>query len=624
MDHHPRSRRTEARMADSAPFRFSPRPNRAAEIAWNEWGDAAFERARHEAKPVLLGISAVWCHWCHVMDETSYSDEGVIRLINDHYVPIRVDNDRRPDINARYNMGGWPTTAFLTPEGEVMAGLTYVPPDQMRDVLTRVNSYFRENRSDIDAKAAELAASRSAAQLASTAGELTDQIFRDALDAASDAYDPVHGGFGGEPKFPHTDAIELLLRAHLRDGDRDALAMARKTLDNMCGGGTYDHVWGGFFRYSTKRDWSIPHYEKMLEDNAQLLRALLRLYRITGDAAHRRYVDATIAYIDEWLSDAETGAFYGSQDADEEFYPLSADERARRTAPDVDPTVYTSWNAMAIGAWLDASWTLDRPELERRALRALDFLWDRMQDGGVMFRYLAGDGPRVPGLLEDQAWTAAACLDAYEVAGRPQDLERARTLARAMIDRLAEPDGGFFDRPSDGDSAGLMTFRQKPAKENAVAAGVLVRLSRLLRELEFEEAARRALRGYAGIVASQGHFAAAYAIAVDQLLNPGADVRIVARDDGSSAAMRRAALRLPMPDRLVSVIDPGDREALDREGLPADPVPAAYVCYGSLCSALAASADDLFETAARTREAYERTRRPEPLARPRGGRMASD
>ena len=241
-----------------------------------------------------------------------------------------------------------------------------------------------------------------------------------------------------------------------------------------------------------------------------------------------------------------------------------------------------------------------------------------------MYRYLGDNRPRVPGLLEDQAWTAAACLDAYEVAGRPQDLGRAQNLARTMIDRLSAPDAGFFDRPADGDSAGLMTFRQKPAKENAIAASVLVRLSRLLREPELEDVARRALRGYARVVASQGHFAAGYAIAVDHLLNPGADVRIVARDDGSAAPMRRAALKLPVPDRIVRVIDPADRDALEREGLQPDPAPAAYVCYGTLCSAPVMSADDLFETAARTREAYGRTRRPEPLARPRGGRMASD
>ena len=310
-------------------FHFSPHPNRAAEIRWTEWGTGAFERARREDKPVLLGISAVWCHWCHVMDETSYSDGEVIRLINERFVPIRVDNDQRPDINARYNMGGWPTTAFLTPDGEVMAGMTYVPPDQMRDVLAQVSTYFRDNRADIDAKIADIVARRDAEQGDSptTGAELSDQILRDALHAANDAYDPVFGGFGGEPKFPHTEAIDLLLHVHLRDGDRDALHMARKTLAHMCGGGTCDQEWGGFYRYSTKRDWSVPHYEKMIEDNALLLRNLLKLYRITRDPQHRHYIDATIAYMDTWLSDAASGAFYGSQDADEEFYPLPAAER---------------------------------------------------------------------------------------------------------------------------------------------------------------------------------------------------------------------------------------------------------------------------------------------------------
>jgi len=150
-------------MSTSSRFHFSPRPNRAGEIAWNEWSAQAFERAQREDKPVLLGISAVWCHWCHVMDETSYSDPAVIQVINDRFVPIRVDNDQRPDINARYNMGGWPTTAFLTPNGEVMAGMTYVPPDQMRDVLNQVSTYYRDNKQDIEHKLAQIIARRSEA-----------------------------------------------------------------------------------------------------------------------------------------------------------------------------------------------------------------------------------------------------------------------------------------------------------------------------------------------------------------------------------------------------------------------------------------------------------------------------
>ena len=610
-----------------ARFHFSPRPNRAAEIAWNEWGPEPFERAQREDRPILLGISAVWCHWCHVMDETSYSDAEVIRLINERFVPVRVDNDQRPDVNARYNMGGWPTTAFLTPGGEVMAGMTYVPPGQMRDVLNQVSTYYKDNRAAIEQKIAEIVANRERTLTApSAAGDdaLSDQVLRDVLHATQDAYDPVFGGFGSEPKFPHADAIDLLLHAYLRDGDRDALHMARKTLDHMCQGGTYDQEWGGFYRYSTKRDWSVPHYEKMLEDNALLLRNLLKLYRISEDDTHRRYVDFTIEYLDQWLSDPDSGAFYGSQDADEEFYPLPAEERKQRPAPYVDRTVYTSWNAMAISAYVDASWTRGRPDLRERALRALDFLWERLRtDDGGMARYLAPDGPRIGGLLGDQAWTAAACLDAYEVAGRPQDLDRAKQLAAFMESRLQAETGGFYDTPQGHETLGRLSSPQKPPKENAVAAMAFIRLARLTRERRYEDVARRALRQFPGIAESQSYFAAEYARAVDLLLNPGAEIRIVA-PAGAHAALHAAALALPVPDRIVRVIHVDDVAALAAEGLPPSPAPAAYACYGTLCSAPVTAPDDLFDMVAKTRQAYESTRRAEPLAGPRGSGMAGD
>jgi hypothetical protein len=607
-------------------FHFSPRPNRAHEIAWQPWGEEAFERARREDKPLLLGISAVWCHWCHVMDETTYSDPAVIQLINERFVPVRVDNDERPDINARYNMGGWPTTAFLAPSGDVLAGMTYVPPDQMRDILDQVSTYFRDNRASIEQKLAEINANRDRAASERRAGaELSDQVLRDVLHSAQDAYDPVYGGFGNEPKFPHPDAIDLLLHAYLRDGDRDALHMARKTLEYMCRGGTYDQEWGGFYRYSTKRDWSIPHYEKMLEDNALLLRALLKLYRISEDAEHRRYIDFTVEYIDRWLSDERTSAFYGSQDADEEFYPLPAEERRTRVAPYVDRRVYTSWNAMAVGAYLEASWTRGRPDLRERALRALDFLFEELRaPDGAMYRYRTPEGERgVPGLLGDQAWAALACIDAYEVAGRPQDLARAGELLAWMREHLSSPGGAFYDTPAGHETAGMLARRQTPLKENSAAALAFLRYGRYTHSAEHERIARDVLAGFPGAAEAQGYFAADYAKAVDLLLNPGAEVKVVARGWEAAAPLHAAALALPVPERTVRVIETSQAAALAAEGLPAHPAPAAYACYGTLCSAPVTAPDDLFEIVARTRQAYESTRRLEPLAGPRGER-ASD
>ena len=228
-------------------------------------------------------------------------------------------------------MGGWPTTAFLTPDGEVMAGMTYIPPDQMRDVLNQVSTYYKDNRDDDRAedRRDRREPRARAGERRETDDELTrpDLARRAALDA-QDAYDPVFGGFGNEPKFPHTDAIDLLLHAYLRDGDRDALHMARKTLEYMCSGGTYDQEWGGFYRYSTKRDWSVPHYEKMLEDNAAAparpAEAVPDQRRRRAPPLHRLH-DRVPRHVAERLR--QTGAFYGSQDADEEFYPLPSEER---------------------------------------------------------------------------------------------------------------------------------------------------------------------------------------------------------------------------------------------------------------------------------------------------------
>ena len=285
---------SEMRSMSEPQFHFSPRPNRANEIAWQTWSPEAFERAQRDDKPVLLGISAVWCHWCHVMDETSYSDSDVIGLINDRFVAIRVDNDQRPDINARYNMGGWPTTAFLTPAGEVMAGMTYIPPDQMRDVLNQVSTYYKDNKDSIEEKiAAAHAEPRARGDRRTTAARTRSRTRscatcctrrRTATTPCSAASATSRSSRTATPSIcccTPTCATATATRCTWR---------ARRS-STMCNGGTYDQEWGGFYRYSTKRDWSIPHYEKMLEDNAQLLHGLLKLYRISRErrapALHR-------------------------------------------------------------------------------------------------------------------------------------------------------------------------------------------------------------------------------------------------------------------------------------------------------------------------------------------------
>jgi uncharacterized protein YyaL (SSP411 family) len=279
---------------------------------------------------------------------------------------------------------------------------------------------------------------------------------------------------------------------------------------------------------------------------------------------------------------------------------------------------------MAISAYLEASWTRGRGEYRERAITALDYVWEHLytSQGGV-HRFLSPEGPAIGGLLGEQAWALAAVLDAYEVGSRPEDLQRAKALAEFMIERLMSDNGAFFDTTTSHETLGRLAMRQTPLKENAIAALGFIRLARMTHETRYEDIARRALAQFAGVAESQGYFAADYARAVDLLLNPGADVKIVAASGDDAGTLHLAALALQVPDRIVRIIDVSDSEALAAEALPSHPAPAAYACYGTLCSAPVTTPDDLFEMVDRTRQAYESSRRAEPLAGPRSER-ASD
>ncbi|MEI6727444.1 MAG: DUF255 domain-containing protein, partial [Actinomycetes bacterium] len=412
-------------MQGDTDFRFSPRPNRAAEIEWRPWGEPAFAEARRLGRPILLSLSAVWCHWCHVMDETSYSDARVIARINEAFVPIRADNDRNPDVNRRYNMGGWPTTAFLAANGDIITGATYLPPGQLLQTLDRVCEFFAANQTALlalDASEHAHAADAEAAMAhlggAPRAGaapgddrdgpSLPGDIPAAVALAIVRAFDPLHGGLGTDQKFPQADAFAGLLAFGALRPDDDVVPaarisqVARTTLTNMAAGDLYDDVAGGFFRYSTQRDWSEPHYEKMLEDNARLAVLYLdaAVTAASDDGAlgsasfYHDIAEGVIDYLVAALLRDDAPCFGGSQDADESYYGLGADERAELAMPFVDPTVCVDWNALAAHALLRAAPVLRRPELVTRALELLDYLWAHGRRDGAMAHYLvaAEDG----------------------------------------------------------------------------------------------------------------------------------------------------------------------------------------------------------------------------------------
>ncbi len=530
-------------------FHFSPRPNRAAEIGWREWGADAFAAARSEDKPILLGISAVWCHWCHVMDETTYSDQRVIDLVNRDFLPIRVDNDLRPDVNNRYNMGGWPTTAFLTPQGDILTGATYLPADQMLGALLRITGFYRTRKPEIAAQVLE-SRKKASTMIAASAGSLDPHLVDAVLAAVENAYDRTYGGFGGSPKFPQTEAIALLVEQAARRDDPQLLEMARFTLHQMAGGGTYDHVEGGFFRYSTTQDWSVPHFEKMLEDHGGLISALA----LAGEG---EILDSATAYLDGVLRDPVTGLYAGSQDADERYYALDAAGRAELERPYVDRRVYSNWNSMLAVAYFEADGRLGRPALRDEAAKLLDRLFrdSFTPTGGMLHAEGAG------GLLGDQAWALLAAVRAFQAGIGESWLATAEQLAAHLEAAYADHDfGGYLDHVPD-DSLGRLEDRLKPIGENSVAALALFELGTLVGG-EHLGRGRRALESVAQLPARYGLLAAGWARAYDRYL--GEPVKVTT----GSAELARAALML----KPYAVIEPSSDAR-------------AVVCLGTLCLA---------------------------------------
>jgi len=298
-------------------------------VQWREWGDATFELARREDKPILLDIGAVWCHWCHVMDRESYENEEVARIINEHYIPIKVDRDERPDIDARYQIavsaltgqGGWPLTAFLTPDGKPFYGGTYFPPDDnfgrpgMKRVLASIASNYQTHKAEVLSSAEKISEALAGVEQAPGGGRASQELLGTMLQNIGSMYDPQHGGFGNAPKFPHPAALDLLLDAYLETRQNWLLTVITTTLEAMGRGGVHDQISGGFHRYSVDERWRVPHFEKMSYDNAGLLVNYLRAYQVTGNEYFREISLGILSFVETVLSHPE-GGFFASQDAD--------------------------------------------------------------------------------------------------------------------------------------------------------------------------------------------------------------------------------------------------------------------------------------------------------------------
>ena len=641
-------------------------------IRWQEWGEEAFAAAQRENKPMLLDIGAVWCHWCHVMDRESYDDPEIAAIVNEHFIAVKVDRDERPDIDSRYQaavqavsgQGGWPLTAFLTPDGKPFYGGTYFPPNDgygrpsFRRVLLSIANAYRKKNSDVveQAKMVESAIAQ-AESFDGRGGKISARVIAAIQESAVKMFDSEHGGFGRAPKFPHPSALDLLIEHYARaasprgadEGVRPYTNAAElrnlivTTLEHMANGGVYDQLAGGFHRYSVDERWVVPHFEKMCYDNSEVLKNYVHAYQVTGLEFFADVARDIIRWMDQWLSDRERGGFYASQDADYsmeddgDYFTWTLDEaravlteeeaqvaalhydineigemhhnpaknvlyvrapveeiaqrmslgpervrellaaakkkmlaaRLQRPTPYVDKTVYVGWNSLCVSAYLEAAKVLHLDGARRFALRSLDRVlaetWkadsSSKEEAGrsarstqsrsaLLLHVVSYSDPKaehreVPGLLDDYAFTALACLDAYEATTDLSYFKFARNIADTMIARFFDAtSGGFFDSqpPAERKSLGVLGTRRKPLQDsptpagNPMAAIALMRLYHYTGDADYQDKAEQTLETFAGLAGQYGIFAATYGIAAIHWLENPVQVVVIAGNGGANAA----------------------------------------------------------------------------------------
>ena len=625
-------------------------------VDWREWGPEAFAEADRRGVPVLLSIGYAACHWCHVMAHESFEDDATAAYMNEHFVNVKVDREERPDVDAVYmeavqamtGHGGWPMTSFLTAQGEPFFCGTYWPLSagrgmpSFRQVLESVVETWSTRRGEVEAAGAEVVR-----RLSKEPGGPTASITPELLDVAARnlraSYDGVHGGFGGAPKFPPSMVLEFLLRHCARTGS--GLDLVEHTCRAMASGGMYDQLAGGFARYSVDAQWVVPHFEKMLYDNALLLRVYAHLWRATGSDSARRVALETADFL---LRDLRTpeGGFASALDADtggeegltyvwtpaqlvdalgdedgawaaeqfdvtgrgtfehgssvlqrlaepddlpryERVRARLSEVRAARPQPGRDDKVVTAWNGLAIAALAEAGVLFDRPDLVEAADRCADLLRDLHWDLGrqrLLRTSIGGRAGRHAGVLEDYADLAEGLLALFSATGDPGRLDGAKHLLRVVLEHFPDGHGGFYDTADDAEE--LVRRPQDPTDGPApsglaAAAGALLSCAALTGEPRYREAAERALSTVAPLMSRHARFAG-WAAAVGEALVAG-PAEVVVLDRPDLLAVARLATS---PGAVIATSGPL------AEGRPAG---AAYVCRQFVCEAPTTDAGRLSE-----------------------------
>ena len=474
-------------------------------IQWHEWGEEAFAAARQANKPMLLDIGAVWCHWCHVMDRESYDDPEVAKIVNENFVAVKVDRDERPDIDSRYQaavgaltgQGGWPLTAFLTPDGKPFYGGTYFPPaDQygrpsFKRVLASIANAYREKHGEVLEQANMVAGAISQAEsFAGRSGKVSAAVIEAIAESALKMFDERNGGFGSAPKFPHPAALDLVMDQYVRTGNDELRQVFVSTLEHMARGGVYDQLAGGFHRYSVDERWIVPHFEKMCYDNSELLKNYVHAYQATGNECFAEVARDIIRWMDEWLSDRAHGGFYASQDAD---YSMEDDgdyftwtvEEARAALTEEEAAVaglHYDINEIGEMHHNPAKNVLYVQAGVEEIARRLNLTEDRVRAllaSAKTNMYAARLGRPTPYVDKTVyvGWNAM-CVSAYLEAARVLDLAEARQFALRSLDRLLAEGWRAGSGTTSADKSVRATLSHvvaysDPAAERRETSGVL-------------------------------------------------------------------------------------------------------------------------------------------------------
>jgi len=636
--------------AETSPYLRQHKDN---PVDWMPWGEEALRRARELDRPLLVSIGYSSCHWCHVMEHESFEDPETAALMNERFVCLKIDREERPDVDAIYmdavqamtGQGGWPLNVFLTPEQVPFYGGTYFPPEprhgmpSWRQVLGAVAEAWDTQREEIRAQGEQVAPRLAGGALLAPSQEPFDPAALDeAVATARSGFDSVNGGWGRAPKFPQASAIEFLFA-------RGEHAMGLQSLRAMAGGGVFDQVGGGFARYSVDAQWTVPHFEKMLYDNALLARAYLHGFQISGDAVLRRTCEETLDWALREMR-APEGGFYSALDADSEgvegkFYVWTLDElraalgedadvaiawfgasaqgnfeganvlesrgpeppaeqrarirarlldvRAERVRPGLDDKRLAAWNGLMIAALADAGAVLQRDDYLDAARAAAAFLLEQMRapDGRLLRTYNAGQA-RLPAYLEDHAFLLEALLVLYEATFEERWFVEARALADTIIGRFADPErGGFFSTADDHE---VLIARRKDLEDTPIPSGGsaaalgLLRLAMLTGEHAYEEHAVGQLALLYEIAVRHPTAFGHLLQALDLYLAPRREVALAG--DPAGIAALAAVVRETARPHLVLAGGPGDgvtEVALMRDRAPVDGRAAAYVCERFAC-----------------------------------------